>query len=131
MSILDKLTEKAGSLLGGNKDTADSVLGMIKNQEGGLGGLIEQFKSKGLGDIAASWVGTGENKSISPNQIMQVLGNEKVQAIAAKLGISTEEMASKLSTMLPVIIDKLTPDGAVPEGGLVNKGMDALKKLIH
>src|SRR5512139_361927 len=129
MSILDKLTGKASELLGGN-DLADSVIGLIKNQAGGLSGLVEQFKSKGLGDLASSWVSTGENKPISPSQLSSALGNDQIQGIASKLGISTDAAASKLSEFLPKIVDKLTPDGAVPEGGALDKGLDSIKKLF-
>ena len=130
MSILDKLTEKAGEMFGSQGGMTESVLSMIKGKSGGLDGLIEQFKSKGLGDIISSWVSTGENKPISTSQITQALGSDQVQSIASKLGISTEEAAAKLSEALPKVVDKLTPDGTVPEGNMLEKGMDSIKKLL-
>jgi len=33
---------------------------------GGVDGLLKKFQQSGLGDLAASWIGTGENKSILP-----------------------------------------------------------------
>ncbi|HEY3295635.1 MAG TPA: YidB family protein [bacterium] len=115
MSILDKLSEKAGDLFGAHGGVAESVLGMIKSKAGGLGDLVEQFKSKGLGETVSSWVGTGENKPISPAQVTQALGKDQVEGIATKLGISTDEAAAKLSEVLPKVVDKLTPTGSVAD----------------
>ena len=117
MSILDKLSDKAGELFGAHGGMAESVLGMIKEKAGGLGDLVEQFKSKGLGDVVSSWVSTGENKPISPAQVTQALGNDQVQGIATKLGISKDEAAAKLSEILPKVVDKLTPTGSIAEAG--------------
>lgn len=80
-----------------------------------------------MGDIVSSWVGRGENKSISPEQVKEGLGSDRVRTLAARAGVSEDEAAGHLSRQLPDFIDKLTPDGTVPEGGWMDKGMELLK----
>lgn len=125
MSIFDRITGGvAGSPEAGQTGLLDSVMGVINDPaRGGLSGLIQSFREKGLGDTVSSWIGTGDNQAIAPNQIQDVLGNEKVQQIAAKLGVSTENASAGLAGLLPQIIDKLTPNGSVPEGGLLARGL--------
>ena len=119
------ISSGAGSEHGGLMDV---VAGMINNPEtGGIGGLINSFKEKGMEDSIASWIGTGQNLPISAEQIQSVLGSEQVQAIAQKLGISTGDASSGLASLLPQLIDKLTPNGQVPEGGMLEQGLSMLK----
>jgi uncharacterized protein YidB (DUF937 family) len=84
-------------------------------QPGGLAGLVQTFKDKGLGDTVASWVSTGQNLPISAQQIQQVLGNQQLQELAAQHGINVEQVSSQLAQILPVVVDKLTPNGAIPQ----------------
>jgi uncharacterized protein YidB (DUF937 family) len=96
------------------------------SESGGLGGLVEQFSRKGLGDAVSSWVGSGENLPISPEQISQVLGSGEIGRIAEQLGVSSEETSSGLAEVLPQVVDKLTPEGAVPSDDLLNQGLSLL-----
>jgi uncharacterized protein YidB (DUF937 family) len=106
----------------------EHAMNLINNPAtGGLAGLVETFKSKGLGEVMSSWIGTGENKSISPDQIKQALGSDKIQQIAAKVGISKDAASQHLSELLPQIIDKLTPDGKLPEAGKLGEALNMLK----
>jgi uncharacterized protein YidB (DUF937 family) len=98
--------------------------------KGGLQNLISQFGAKGLGDVIGSWVSTGKNLPISPDQLQGVLGNDAVKNIASKLGMDTKSVTSQLSNLLPQVVDKLTPDGKVPEGDIMSKGMDMLGGLF-
>ena len=82
----------------------------------GLAGLLEEFEQHGLGSVARSWVGTGENLPVTEEEIRQVLGSEAIQGIAAKVGITPEQISSALTHFLPMFVDKLTPDGQVPQG---------------
>jgi len=104
-------------------------MNMIGGNFGGLPGLVNQFQNAGLNDIVQSWVSTGENKAISPDQIQSALG-DNITGIAAKLGLSTSDVASQLSNVLPQVVDKLTPNGTIPEGNVLDQGMDAVKKLF-
>jgi len=118
-----------GGALGGNQGTGGGALG-------GLGALVEQFSHHGMGDAAKSWVGTGQNLPVSPDQITQVLGSDRISQMAQQLGLGHGEVAGQLSQLLPQVVDKLTPNGQIPQGndlsslgdiggllsGLLNKG---------
>lgn len=92
--------------------------------------LIGQFDAKGLGDIIGSWVGTGQNKSISADQIQNVIGSDALSGIASKLGINVSDLSGQLSNLLPGVVDKLTPNGKVPEGDILNQATDLLGGLF-
>ena len=131
MDILNTIKSAIGGG-GGDKqeDLMATVMNLIGGKSGGLDGLISQFTSKGLGDVIGSWVGTGKNQAISPDQIQNVLGSDQIKNIAAKLGMDTNAVTSQLSNLLPQVVDKLTPDGKVPEGDILSKGMDMLGGLF-
>lgn len=117
MGLLDSIAGMASQALSsgsGNSSLMQGVLGMLQNQEGGIGGLVQQFKDKGLGDIASSWVGKGENLPISGEQLQGVLGSDVVSSMAAKFGVSQDQIAQ----FLPQLVDKLTPNGEVEAGGI-------------
>jgi uncharacterized protein YidB (DUF937 family) len=102
-----------------------NVLGRLladNGEMGGLGGLAEKFKQGGMGEQINSWIGNGENLPISAEQISQILGSDTVRNIASQLGIDLDQAAQQLSAMLPGLIDKLTPNGQAPAGGLGNPG---------
>lgn len=88
---------------------------MIQNQPGGLQGLVQCFHDKGLGGLVSSWVGTGPNPAISADQVHEVLGSEQVKALAAKAGINPEMASGAIAQLLPGLVDKLTPNGTVPD----------------
>ena len=89
------------------------VNGLIE-KHGGLQGIVAQFQQQGLGPTIQSWVGTGENLPISPDQVQQALGSDSIQQLAAKLGIPPDQLAAKLSEILPQAVDKMTPGGKLP-----------------
>jgi uncharacterized protein YidB (DUF937 family) len=99
-------------LLGGvvGAEMATVVNGLIE-KHGGIQGIISQLEQQGLGGTVRSWVGTGANQPISADQIHQAFGSDTVKQLAAKIGISPEDLAAKLSQVLPQAIDKLTPGG--------------------
>lgn len=80
---------------------------------GGLDGLVQKFHSNGMGEIVNSWIGPGGNRPITADQIQQVLGQDRISAIASKFGLSSEDASAKLAQVLPSIVDKLTPGGTV------------------
>ena len=129
MGLLDSL--KAATGVAPAPETQSSlvsaVLSTLANQPGGIPGLVQQFQAKGLGGIISSWVSTGQNLPISAEQVQSALGSEQVEAIAAKAGISPEAAKSGLAQYLPQIVDHLTPNGEMPQGDLMSKGMEILK----
>ncbi len=122
------------SVLGGDEnkqnDLMSSIMFLVGGESGGLNGLISQFKSKGLGDVISSWVGTGKNLPVSSDQIKNVLGNDTVKEMSSKLGMDSNALTDQLSNLLPHVVDKLTPEGKVPEGDFLSKGMDILGGLL-
>ena len=73
---------------------------------------------------------TGKNLPISPDQLQGVLGNDAVKNIASKLGIDSKALTSQLSNLLSDVVDKLTPDGKVPEGDIMSQASDLLGGLF-
>jgi uncharacterized protein YidB (DUF937 family) len=87
-----------------------SVLEMFCRQ-GGLNSIVRSFEQNGMGDIASSWVGTGQNLPISPGQVESALGSDTITQMAEKSGLSPGAVTSHLSQILPVLVDSLTPNG--------------------
>jgi uncharacterized protein YidB (DUF937 family) len=124
MGLLDTI---AGQVLNRTQGEAphgglmDAVIGILGQD------LVQRFQQGGMGDIIASWISTGHNLPISPEQLQSILGSEQVQAIAAKLGLSPADVSSHLSAMLPKVVDQLTPDGNVPHPGALDGLLGMLK----
>lgn len=120
MGLLDGLLNEVTSCLSGaasqQTGLTGSILNMLANQPGGIQGLIQQAQANGLGGVVNSWIGTGPNQPINPQQIEQLLGNEKLQQLAAQHGLDIEELKSHLAQILPCAVDKLTPNGQPPDG---------------
>ena len=114
MGLFDNL---AGAL-GQGGGVGGAITDLLQNQEGGLGGLVGAFEKAGLGETAKSWVGKGENLPVSADQIRAALGSGPVAAIASKLGVDPDQAAGQIAAILPQVIDRLTPDGHAPAGGL-------------
>lgn len=142
MGLLDSVI---GALAGGGSQGSSAggggqgallgiVLGMLTNRGGGdagaangmggaggiggLGDLLAKFQQAGLGDAAASWVGTGQNMPVSGAQVEGALGTDLLSQIARQIGLPQGEVAGHLSQMLPQVVDRLTPNGQVPDGGV-------------
>jgi uncharacterized protein YidB (DUF937 family) len=108
MGLLDGLL---GGAVGAELVTAVSAL---IQQHGGVQGVVSQLESQGLGGVAKSWISNGPNQPISPAQVSQVFGSGMLSQLAAKAGVNPQDLAAKLSQVLPGAIDKLTPGGAIP-----------------
>jgi uncharacterized protein YidB (DUF937 family) len=122
MSLLDTI----GSLLGkspeggGQQALITTALEFVNNQPGGLNGLIDRFKEKGLGDVVSSWVSNGENQPIAPDALHGVLGSQAVTDLAAKAGVQPDQVTGLLSQILPHVVNAATPEGTVPADGQLN-----------
>jgi uncharacterized protein YidB (DUF937 family) len=109
----------------------EGAMGMLleyinRPQVGGISRLQQMFQQKGLGGVVASWIGTGQNLPISAEQLQSVLHSDALQNIAAKTGMDPSQLRSILSQMLPHVVDKLTPNGEVPEAGALSQMMKGL-----
>lgn len=91
-----------------------SVVNNLVEQQGGLQGLINKFQQQGFGETVNSWVSTGPNRAISPEEVHRALGPDLLQQLSAKSGLSVQDLAQKLSTILPQAVDTMTPNGRVP-----------------
>ncbi|SNB46251.1 YidB family protein [Geobacter sp. DSM 9736] len=132
MGIVDDITGKLGMGKQGSESKEGSLLSGVMEmfsgrESGGLQGLISSFQQRGLGDIVSSWVSRGENRPISPDQVKEGMGRDRVQQLAARAGVSEDEAAGDLSRHLPDFVDRMTPDGNVPQSGWMEKGMEFLK----
>ncbi len=130
MGLLDSVL---GSLAkGGSTNTLlDSVLSMVNDPaHGGLDGLVRSFQDRGLGGIVDSWVSTGKNLPISADQVAQGLGSDQLASLASKLGMSQGDVSSQLAQLLPDVVDKLTPNGKVPDAGSLGDLLGSLSKRL-
>lgn len=129
MGLIDDVKNKVtgGAESGGSPISA--CLNLVSSYPGGFSALLQAFHEKGLGGVISSWVGTGANQAISAEQIQSVLGNEHIKQFAAKAGIDPEQASAKIAECLPQVVDKLTPNGEVPQGNLLERGKDLLKSL--
>lgn len=102
------------------------IVGALMNNGGGLSGILGKLQQGGLGDAAASWVGTGANQPVSADALGSALGPDLMGMIAGQLGGNHQQAAGTMADLLPGLIDKLTPQGQVP----ADNGMGALGALL-
>ena len=99
-----------GGLMGGQQPQQGGMMG-----GGGLAGLLGQFQNAGLGNIAQSWVGSGPNQPVSPQQLQSVFGEGQVNSMASQAGMQPHDFLSQLAQHLPNAVDGMTPNGRLPE----------------
>lgn len=141
------LGDLLSGLAGGRQQTAEGgggglltallpvVVGMLANRSGGaagggLDGLLRQFQAAGLGQQADSWVGTGPNMAVSPDDLARVFGRDQLAQIAAQAGIREDEAAGGLASLLPEFVNQLTPQGQVPASGEVDDALSSLQRSL-
>src|SRR6516164_9147964 len=101
-----------GGIVGGGMA---SIVNSILEKHGGVQGVVNEFEKNGLGATVKSWVGTGPNQPISPDEVHKVLGPDLLQRLSEKSGLSVQDLAQRLSHVLPQAVDRLTPNGEVPK----------------
>lgn len=135
MGLFDQLASQAvqavaGQLLQGNNmgNLAQVAISLVQNHEGGLGGLVQSLSKGGLDDAVQSWVGTGANLPVNADQISSVLGSSQLGELASKFGIDEQQISAGLATVLPMVINHLTPQGEVngQSGDLLQQGATAI-----
>ena len=118
-----KATGGLGSLLGGGGAAAPTPSGGGQPPSGqpqggllgGLAGLVQQFQQNGHGDTINTWIGSGQNQPITPDQLHQALGPDAVSNLSQLTGVASNDLIPELARVLPGIVDKLTPQGRVPD----------------
>ena len=136
MSLFSQLLAQIGNTPGSSeapdKDGAagesllDGLLAMVGGG-GGLTNLVKNFQERGLGDVVHSWISTGENLPITPEQLEQGLGTDQVQQLAEQSGLPQQSVLPMLAQLLPNMIDKLTPQGSVPTGGFLEQTLNLFR----
>ena len=135
MGLFDSLMNQAGSVASfaaKNPQAVAAVVSLISSRDssvggsGGLGGIVEAFQKKGLGDMVASWISTGPNPPVSAAQVTDVLGSDVIGQFAAKAGVPHAEAGGLLASLLPTVIDHLTPNGTVPESNALESSLGGL-----
>jgi len=111
-----------GGLLGGLMGGTGGDTRTMPNQDqahaamsGGLDELLQRFQQSGYGDIVNSWIGTGSNRPVAPDQLNQALSPETVDELSQQTGVPRHEVLSELSQALPTMVDRLTPEGRIPD----------------
>jgi uncharacterized protein YidB (DUF937 family) len=126
MSLMDSLLGGLGGALGGQAPQGNPMMqaamallaGGQQGSAGGLADLVSAFTKGGMGDVVQSWIGTGQNLPISPEQLQQVLGGDTLAGLAKQLGLSPQDASQGLAGLLPQLVDQLTPQGQLPQNGL-------------
>ena len=122
---------RLANMMGGATAGAGGLGGLLS---GGMGGgmltnglqdLLARFGLNGHGDKAQSWISTGPNQAIQPNEVEQALGEDRVQWLIQQTGMSKADLLAGLSRELPRTVDKLTPDGRIPTEQEASKLVDA------
>ncbi len=134
--VLSMLANRqGGGALGGNRGNMGGMGGTGgtggTGGMGGLGGLLEQFQRMGYADQANSWVGTGSNLPISPEIIAQVFGRDGLSQIASQAGLTESEASVGLSQILPDVVDRLTPQGQMPDLDALVASVDDLERRFR
>lgn len=125
MSLLDTLgsllNPSSGQPQGGSQQAViAAAMEFVNSQPGGLSGLVQKFEQGGAGGVIQSWIGNGENQSISPDQLQNVLGSDAVSGLAQKVGLQPDQVSGLLAQVLPHVVNAGTPTGEVPTGGAIN-----------
>ena len=129
MGLLDEVLAMAGG--GAQQQQNSSALGAILSyinspQVGGIAGLQQMFQQGGLGNIMSSWLSNGQNLPVSASQLQNVLHSGPLEQAAQQHGIDPTQLTSMMSTLLPHLVDKLTPNGQVPDASALQSMLKGL-----
>ena len=132
MGLFDEVLSMAGVGSGSQQqDQHATALTAIMNyvnspQVGGIAGLQKMFQQGGLGSVMSSWIGSGQNSPVSADQLQNVLHSGALQEAAQKCGIDPTQLTGMMSTLLPHLVDKLTPNGQIPDASTMANHLKAL-----
>lgn len=130
MGLFDEVLAMAGSAAGQQEQHASAltaIMGYINSpQVGGIAGLQKMFQQGGLGEVFSSWLSNGQNLPVSADQLQNVLHSGALQQAAQSAGIDPSQLAGMMSSLLPHLVDRLTPNGQIPEGGVLQSLLKGL-----
>ena len=137
MGMFDEIAKGVmGQLAGSGQQSAGSsqllsvALQFLQNHPGGLNAVLQQFNGAGLAKEVQSWIGTGQNLPISPEQLGQVFGAGQIGKIASQLGMGQSEVTSGLANLLPQLVDKLSPTGSLPQHAALQDGLSQIMGMF-
>jgi uncharacterized protein YidB (DUF937 family) len=136
MGMLDDLLGKeAGGLAGmamKNPQVMSAIFSLLSSKQGsiggpgGLAGLVQAFQGQGMGDMISSWISTGPNPPATADHITKAIGQDTLSQFAAQAGIPQGEAGGLLASLLPSVIDQLTPKGQVPQSNDLESSLGSL-----
>ncbi|HEY1623491.1 MAG TPA: YidB family protein [Streptosporangiaceae bacterium] len=124
------------SMLGGQKGEAGGLASIMKlfggngGNSAGLQGMMSQLQSSGMQDQVQSWIGQGQNKPVSGEQIRQAVDPTVLNQVAEQAHISPEEASNKVAQVLPEMVNQVTPQGQMPSSDPFSQGLGALKSMF-
>jgi len=116
MGLFDEVLGGLEAQAGQHAALYEEVASLV-TQSGGVNGLIQQFEQQGLGQLVSGWMGGGTNTPITGEQVIQVIGQDKITTIASKVGLSEQQVTDGVSKLLPLMVSHLTPNGTAPSTG--------------
>jgi len=130
MGLFDEVLSMAGSAMGQQSENAGAltaITGYINSpQVGGIAGLQKMFQQGGLGEVFSSWVSSGQNLPVSASELQNVLHSGALQEAAQKAGLDPNQLTGMMSSLLPHLVDKLTPNGQIPDAGALQSMLKGL-----
>jgi uncharacterized protein YidB (DUF937 family) len=116
MGLFGDLVGELETQAGQHAALYEEVAGLV-TQSGGVNGLLQQFEQNGAGHLVAGWMGGAVTTPVSADQIIQVIGQERIAAMAARVGLSEPQVAEGMAKILPVIVSHLSSNGVAPSAG--------------
>jgi uncharacterized protein YidB (DUF937 family) len=134
MGLLDDVLSMAkGSLSSGGVPPEQHATGLAaileyvnSPQVGGVAGLQKMFQQGGLGSVISSWIGTGHNMPVSADQLQNVLHGGALQQVAQKAGMDPTQLTGMMASLLPHLVDKMTPNGEIPNASALQQMLKGL-----
>lgn len=134
MSVLSEVVTKVKSAAGQTAATGGLMKLLVdylqRADTGGLPGVMQKFEKAGLGSQVQSWLGTGKSLPITPEEVTRALGNGEISQMAAKAGLSTEQVSQQLAGLLPQAVKNLVPGGTAPAAGMLGGLGTAIKEKL-
>jgi uncharacterized protein YidB (DUF937 family) len=125
MGLLDEVLAMAGGTQ--HASALNAILSLINSpQVGGLAGLQSMFQQGGLGHLMSSWIGNGPNLPVSANQLQNVLHGGALQQAAQQAGMDSSQFTNTMSTLLPHLVDKVSPNGQLPDASALQQMLKGL-----
>lgn len=111
MGLFDNLGSVVGAALGDGKLDVAAIAEQALGNSGGLSGIVGQLQQAGLEDQVASWLGNGENKAVSADEMQSAIPLDQLAGLAKSFGVDVSALPQLLAENLPAIIDMASPNG--------------------